>query len=151
MNFLKEPEYPRENSKANAMNQTDTPWLFASCARGLKRCVLPLLSESDEPAEYTVKLYFADFDNEQAGKRIFDIKLQGKLVLDSFDITRQAGHGTALVRQFQGIAVKDSLVIELLPQNKNLSSKNSLPVLCGVEVMQERKTKNIAAAVNARQ
>jgi len=87
------------------MNGTDTPWLFASCARGLKRCVVPLLSESDEPAEYTVKLYFADFDNEQAGKRIFDIKLQGKVVLDNFDITRQAGgDGKALVRQFQGIA-----------------------------------------------
>ncbi len=86
MNFLKEPEYPRENSKADAMNGTDTPWLFASCARGLKRCVVPLLSESDEPAEYTVKLYFTDFDNEQAGKRIFDIKLQGKVVVDSFDI-----------------------------------------------------------------
>jgi outer membrane protein assembly factor BamB len=152
MNFLKEPEYPRENSKANAMNGTDTPWLFASCARGLKRCVVPLLSESDKPAEYSVKLYFADFDNEQTGKRIFDITLQGKVVLDSFDIVRQAGgHSTALVRQFQGIAVKDNLVIELLSQGKNLSSKNRLPILCGVEVFLERKTKNIAAAVNARQ
>jgi hypothetical protein len=152
MNFLKEPEYPRENSKADAMNGTDTPWLFASCARGLKRCVVPLLSESDEPAGYTVKLYFTDFDNEQAGKRIFDIKLQGKVVLDSFDIVRQAGgHSKVLVQQFQGIAVKDNLVIELLPQDKNLSSKNRLPVLCGVEVLMERKTKNIAAAVNARQ
>ncbi|MCP4613655.1 MAG: PQQ-binding-like beta-propeller repeat protein [Planctomycetes bacterium] len=151
MNFLKEPEYPRENSKAAAMNQTDTPWLFASCARGLKRCVVPLLSESDEPAEYTVKLYFADFNNKQADKRIFDVKLQGKVVLDSLDIVRQAGHGKALVRQFHGIAVKDNLVIELLPQGKNLSSKNSLPILCGVEVLIERKTKNIAASVNARQ
>jgi hypothetical protein len=152
MNFLKEPEYPRENSKADAMNGTDTPWLFASSARGLKRCVVPLLSKSDDSAKYTVKLYFVDFDNDQAGKRIFDIKLQGKGVLDNFDIVRQAGgHGKALVQQFQGIVVKDNLVIELMAQNKNLSSKNSLPVLCGVEVLRERKTKNIAAAVNARQ
>ncbi len=152
MDFLKEPEYPRENSKADAMNGTDTPWLFASCARGLKRCVVPLLSESDEPAEYTVRLYFADFDNEQAGKRVFDINLQGKMVLDNLDIAGQAGGlGKALVRQFRGIAVRDNLVIELLPHDDNLSSKNSLPVLCGVEVLRETKSAEAGIIANARQ
>jgi outer membrane protein assembly factor BamB len=148
MNFVEETEYPRHNSKANNMDDTDTPWVFASCARGLKRCTVPLLSESDEPAEYTVRLYFADFENEQAGKRIFDVKLQGDMVLDDFDIVRQAGGPCkAIVQQFRNITVKDNLVIELISQNTNLSLKNSLPVLCGVEVLRERETNNITAAV----
>ncbi len=151
MDFLEEPDYPRNNSEAEDINGTETPWLFASCARGLQRCIVPLLSEADEPAEYTVRLYFADFDNEQADKRIFDIKLQGKVVLDKFDIVRQAGGPRkAIIRQFRGIAIRDNLVIELIAQNKDLSSKNSLPVLCGLELLQERKMNNIAAAVNAR-
>jgi hypothetical protein len=151
MDFIQKPEYPRYNKKANAVDGTNTPWLFASCAKGLKRCKVPLLSEADEPAEYTVRLYFADFENEQAGKRIFDIKLQGKLVLNNFDIVRQAGGSCkAIVRQFRGIVVKDNLVIELMAQDNDLSSKDILPVLCGFEALRERNMGNIAAAVSAR-
>ncbi|HUU20432.1 MAG TPA: PQQ-binding-like beta-propeller repeat protein [Sedimentisphaerales bacterium] len=152
MNFLKEPDYIRRNSEIQTMSGTDTPWLFASGARGLRRCIVPLLSEADEPAEYTVRLYFADFDNEQAGKRIFDIKLQGQVVLDDFDIVREAGGSCkAVVRQFRGIAVSDNLKIELVAQDEKLSSKNGVPVLCGVEVVRERKTAKVATTAHARQ
>jgi len=131
---------------------TNTPWLFTSCARGLRRCIVPLLSKAERGAEYTVRLYFADFDNEQAGKRAFDIKLQGQVVLDDFDIVREAGGSCkAIVRQFRGIAVSDNLEIELVAQDKNLSSKNSMPVLCGVEVLRERKTAEVAIMVHTRQ
>ncbi len=113
---------------------------------------MPLLSKADEPAEYTVRLYFADFDNEQAGKRTFDIKLQGQVVLDDFDIVREAaGSCKAVVRQFRGIAVSRDLEIELVTQDKKLSSKNGVPVLCGVEVLRERKTAEIATTAHARQ
>ena len=152
MDFFGGSEYPRRNSETQTVDGTDAPWLFASCARGLKRCIVPLLSKADEPAEYTVRLYFADFDNEQAGKRTFDIKLQGQVVLDDFDIVREAGGPCkAIVRQFRGIAVSDNLKIELVAQDKNLSSKNGVPVLCGVEVLRERKTAEVATMVHTRQ
>jgi len=113
---------------------------------------VPLLSKAERGAEYTVRLYFADFDNEQAGKRIFDIKLQGQVVLDGFDIVREAGGPRkAIVRQFRGIAVRDNLEIELVAQDKNPLSKNGVPVLCGVEVLRERKTAEVATMVRARQ
>ena len=112
---------------------------------------MPLLSEADEPAEYTVRLYFADFDNKQAGKRVFDIKLQGQVVLDDFDIVREAGGSCkAIIRQFRGITVSRDLEIELVAQDKKLSSKNGVPVLCGVEVLRERKTAEVATTVHAR-
>ncbi len=154
MDFFGGPDYPRRNSETQTMNpdKIGTPWLFASFARGLRRCIVPLLSKADEPAEYTVRLYFADFDNEQAGKRIFDIKLQGQVVLDDFDIVREAGGSCkAVVRQFRGIAVSGNLEIELVAQDKKLSSKNSMPVLCGVEVVRERKTAKVATTAHARQ
>ncbi len=160
MDFVGEPEYPRRNGlghpfrdiETQTIDGTNTPWLFASCARGLSRCIVPLLSKADEPAEYTVRLYFADFDNEQAGKRPFDIKLQGQVVLDDFDIVRGAGGSCkAVVRQFRGIAVSDNLKIELVAQDKNLSSKNGVPVLCGVEVLRESKAAEVATMVRARQ
>ncbi len=141
MDFFGEPEYARRNSETGAVDGNGTPWLFASCARGLRRCVVPLLSKTDEPAEYTVRLYFADFENEQAGKRIFDVKLQGQTVLDGFDITREAGDSyKAFVLQFRGIAVSNNLEIELVVQDKKTVSNNSVPDLCGVEVRRERET-----------
>ncbi len=154
MDFFGEPEYPRRNSESQTLDPDNigTPWLFASFARGLRRCIVPLLSKKDEPAEYTVRLYFADFDNKLAGKRVFDIKLQGQLVLEDFDIAREAGDSfKAIIRQFRGIAVSRDLEIELVAQDKKLSSKNGVPVLCGVEVVRERKTAEVATTAHSRQ
>ena len=152
MDFFVEPEYNRRNSETEAMDGTDTPWLFASCARGLKRCIIPILSEADESSEYTVRLYFADFDNEQAGKRTFDIKLQGQLVSNDFDIVREAtGPSKTIVQQFRGVKVSRNMEIELVAPDKQLSSKNILPVLCGIEVLRERKTAEVATTAQARQ
>jgi len=139
--FLEGGGYFRRSSEAEPLSGTDSPWLFASCGRGLKRCVLPLLGEGDESAEYTVRLYFADLENEQAGKRVFDIKLQGQLLADSFDtvkeaVRRGAGH-RAVVREFKGIKVDRNLKIELVPKDETVSSMSRAPILCGVEAVRE--------------
>jgi len=136
--FLDGGGYFHRSSEAEPVTGTDRPWIFASCGRGLKRCLLPLLGEEDEPAEYAVRLYFADLENEQADKRIFDIELQGQLVEDGFDITKDAGDShQAVVREFKGIKVDRNLEIELVPRNETLSSMSEAPILCGVEVVRE--------------
>ena len=133
--FLEGGEYIRRNSESESVAGTENPWVFTSCGRGLKRCVLPLLGKEDKPAEYTVRLYFAELENEQAKKRIFDIKLQGKTILGGFDVVKEAGGShRAVVREFGSIQVKNNLEIELVPKGKNPSSMNELPILCGVEV-----------------
>jgi outer membrane protein assembly factor BamB len=152
IDFIGEPEYPIRNCQATQIDGTDTPWLFTSCARGVRSCTVPLLSEADQPAEYSVRLFFTDLENEQAGQRVFDIKLQGKVVLDDFDILGQAGGPCkAVVQGFRGITVTDNLLIELEPQNNSLSSQSAAPLLCGIEIFREKKTKNRLTAVNARQ
>ena len=133
--FLDGGEYIRRNSETESVAGTENPWVFTSYGRGLKRCILPLLGKEDKPAEYTVRLYFAELENEQARKRIFNIKLQGKTVLGGFDVVKEAGGShRAVVREFGGIQVKNNLEIELVPKGKNPSSMNELPILCGVEV-----------------
>ncbi len=137
MEFLDGGEYIRRNSITEPVAGTENPWVFTSCGRGLKRCILPLLGNEDKPVEYTVRLYFAELENEQAEKRIFDIKLQGKKVIGGFDVVKEAGGShRAVVREFVGIRVKDNLEIELVPKGRNPSSMNEAPVLCGVEVRQ---------------
>jgi len=134
--FLEGGGYHRLNTDNSAVGGSDTPWVHTSCARGLKRCVVPLLSKDDKPAEYTVRLYFADFDNRKPGDCLFDIKLQGEVVLSDFDA---AAGNKASVHQSRHIAVTDSLEIELVPKTEKPSSISAAPVLCGVEVLREKK------------
>ncbi len=136
--FLEGGGYFRRSSEAEPVAGTDSPWVFASCGRGLKRCTLPLLGEGDESAEYTVRLYFADLENEQAGKRVFDMKLQGQLLADSFDTVKEAGGShKAVVREFKGIKVDRNLEIELAAKDETVSSMSQAPILCGVEAVRE--------------
>lgn len=124
--------YFRQNSETQPVAGVDDPWIFSSCGRGIKRCVVPVLGEGDKPAEYTVRLYFADLENAQAGSRVFDVKLQGKTVLSGFDLPREAGGShKALVREFPNVRITRNLEIELAPDGKGAG----LPILSGVEVI----------------
>lgn len=134
--FLEGGGYFRQNSQDKPVAGTDIPWVFASCGRGLRRCLLPLLGAQDKPAEYTVRLYFAELENAQEGERVFDIKLQGQMVLEGFDVVKEAtGPARAVTREFPGVSVDRDLEIELIPRNQKPSSMTQAPVLCGVEVL----------------
>ena len=136
--FLEGGGYFHKSSEAEPVAGTDSPWVFASCGRGLKHCILPLLGEGDGPAEYTVRLYFADLENEQASTRVFDIKLQGQLRADGFDTVKEAGGShKAVVREFKGIEVDHNLEIELVPKDETISSMSRAPILCGVEAVRQ--------------
>lgn len=136
IDFFEGGGYSCVSSEAKAVAGTDDLWVFTSCARGVKRCLLPLLGEQDGLSEYNVRLYFADLENEQAGQRVFDIKLQGQVVLDKFDLVKEAGGSyRAVVREFAGVRVSRNLEIELVPRDKESLSMNCMPVLCGVEVL----------------
>ncbi len=126
----------RRNSETESVAGTKSPWVFTSCARGLKRCVVPVLGKNDKPAKYTVRLYFAELENKKAGERIFDIKLQGETVLNGFDVWKEGGAShKALVREFREVQVDNNLEIELVsPDEREVSSMNRAPILCGVEV-----------------
>ncbi|KAL8506319.1 hypothetical protein ACS0TY_017257 [Phlomoides rotata] len=69
---------------------------------------------------YTVNLHFAEilFTNDSSfnslGKRIFDVYLQGKLVLKDFDIAAEAGGpGRPIVKNFTAVVTSNTLKIHL--------------------------------------
>ncbi|XP_054815610.1 probable leucine-rich repeat receptor-like serine/threonine-protein kinase At3g14840 isoform X2 [Prosopis cineraria] len=69
---------------------------------------------------YTVKLHFAEimFTDDKTysslGRRVFDVYIQGKLVLKDFNIAEEAGGvGKAVIKEFTGIVTGNSLEIRL--------------------------------------
>ena len=79
-------KYVQRSSSYTPIAGTDDPWLFTSSATGLKTCEVPLLEPADGTALYSVRLGFSDPVNSRPGQRVFDVKLQGKLVLENLDI-----------------------------------------------------------------
>ena len=129
--------FVRGSSSYTPFDDTDDPWLFASAAAGLRKCSIPLLADGDDSAVYRVALALADPENSKPGQRVFDIKLQGKVVAKDFDIIKAAGGRTrTLLKTFDGIAVDRNLEIELVPKGESLAP-NQLPILQGVEITRQ--------------
>ena len=125
---------------------TDKPWLFTSGCRGMLHCEVPLTDDAEgETSTYTVRLGFNALPEDRQGQRVFDIKLQDKVVLEGFDILATAGHANrAVVKEFKGIEAGSALVLELLPKlslNKTNGSANpnmdQAPILNCIEVIRE--------------
>ncbi|HUS81144.1 MAG TPA: PQQ-binding-like beta-propeller repeat protein [Armatimonadota bacterium] len=84
-----------------------------------------------EPGTFDVTLHFAELQDLQPGQRVFDIRLQGRTVAESFDIAREAGGGlTALARTFTGVQAAESIEIELVPSGATEAG----PALNAIEV-----------------
>ncbi|NIA12745.1 MAG: hypothetical protein GWP08_01600 [Nitrospiraceae bacterium] len=56
---------------------------------------------------YNVTLQFCENRFTEAGKRVFDVKIEGKPILENLDIFARAGADTALDYTFDGITVDD--------------------------------------------
>jgi outer membrane protein assembly factor BamB len=134
--FFEGGGYFRQNSETEPVTGAEDSWVFSSCGRGLKRCTVPVLGEDDKPADYTVRLYFAELEDGQGGRRVFDVRLQGKTVLAGFDLLKEAGGPhKAVVKEFPGIRVTRNLEIELVPSNNGTAQASHMPILSGVEIL----------------
>ena len=109
-------------------------WVTSSGGRGLLRCAIPLLGEKDDPATYRLKLYFAAELGDRPGQRVFDVRVQGKPVLQQVDVTAQSAGRGFMSAEIDDIAVTGNLVIELQPAKAKPTS-DQLPILSGIEVL----------------
>ncbi|MFP6671684.1 MAG: PQQ-binding-like beta-propeller repeat protein, partial [Pirellulaceae bacterium] len=135
--FVGPKDYVVVNEKQVEVSGQQAPWVFNSMARGLKTCTVPLRNKTDQPAAYTVRLYFAEVGDVTAGQRQFDVKLQGQLVAQNIDIVKDAGgRGKSLVRTFKGVKVTENLAVELVPQAKG-KNVHQVPILSAIEVQIE--------------
>ncbi len=118
---------------------TDKPWLFTSGCRGLLRCEVPLTDDSaaSGAASYTVRLGFNALVGDRSGRRVFDIKLQDKVVLEGFDIVETAGRANrAVVKEFKGVKARGSLALALVPELADPQA-NQAPIINFIEVIRE--------------
>ena len=88
---------------------------------------------------YTVRLHFAEPDDAKPGDRVFDVKIQGKVMLKGFDVVQAAGGPRrAVVREFTGIRAGDELTVELVPPSLSVRA-DAAPILSGLEVSEQAK------------
>jgi len=85
--------------------------------------------EGLSPGEFLVRLFFAEPSPAAAGTRMFDVSLQGKRVLEAFDIAAAAGGPLrGVVREFRGVAGDGRLRIDF-------HARAGQPLLCGLELI----------------
>ena len=107
------------------------PWVYSSHYHGEKELAFPVSAEGKH--QFTIRLYFIEPENKSPGERVFSIMLQGKPVIEEFDIAKEAGGGfRPLTRTFEGIEIDRTLRIQLKP-------KTGRPILCGFEVTRESR------------
>jgi outer membrane protein assembly factor BamB len=119
------------------IDDAEKPWLFASGVRGFRQCTIPLAGPADGTARYTVRLAMAELEYDAAGQRVFDIKIQDKLVAKDVNIFQEAGgRNKPLIKEFRGIDASEQLTIELVPKAAN-PEPSQMPILQGIEVVRE--------------
>ncbi len=83
------------------------------------------------PGQYELRLYFAEIwhQGQAAGIRVFDVEVEGALVMDDYDIFADVGGYTGVRKTFQTTVSDGSLTLRLLHEVEN-------PKVSAVEVLQ---------------
>ena len=111
---------------------------FRSCV-GFER-IVPALSERPQPRSFTVRLHFSEFEDVSPGERVFDVVVQSKTVLKGLDVVGETGgQNRPLVKEVSGVEATEQIVIELTPKD-DATDGSAVPVICGVEVIQEEES-----------
>lgn len=104
-------------------------WVTASGAIGATSVTVNLNNSS--PKQYLVRLYFAEPEGKAIGQRVFNVSLEGLEVITDMDIAAEGGsEGEGIIKEFRGLMIDSALNITLNPSV-------GVPVLCGIEVLEE--------------
>jgi hypothetical protein len=130
-----DPPNPRWFRRHTSQVSGELPWVAASGALGLRKLTIPLGGQANRPRPYTVRLYFMEPTRAGAGRRRFDVALQGRKVLTALDVSGEVGGPLrSLVKEFAGVRAGRDLTVTLTPDPACPVPET---VLCGVEVMAE--------------
>lgn len=131
--------YFTRDFRGETIEGTNRPWLFSSGCLGMQRCEVPLIDDvwREKAGLYTVRLGFCAPKNDRLGQRMFDIALQGRLRLENFDILEAAGGPErAVVKEFKGVRVENTLRIEFMPEKSRPTLAES-PLINFIEMIRE--------------
>jgi len=96
-----------------------------------------------------VQLGFAAQPGDREGQRVFDVKLQGNVVLKDFDIFKEAGAANkAVIKEFKDIKVENDLTVEFVPKVSNPKGTQA-PIINFIQSVREdvRKVPEVSAHV----
>lgn len=104
------------------------PWVAASAVEGLEELTLHDL----KPGRYTVRLFFAEIGSQAQGDRIQTIDIQGRTVLDDFDIRMESGDSmSGIVREIADVHVEETFTI-------NLRTSRGKSLISGLELLRSQ-------------
>ena len=110
----------------------ESPWVASSGVRGVESVAILLQPPQGADRDYTVRLHFAEPEDLKPGERVFGVTVQGRRMLDDFDVVKEAGRPhKGIVKEFRGVRVDDELRLSFHPTAKRPA------VLCGVEIVAE--------------
>jgi len=75
---------------------------------------------------YEVELKFAETKFDKTGQRVFDVKINGELMLEKLDLVKEVGSQTALTKRFK-INAMNGIVIEF-------AAIQGTPILSGIRL-----------------
>ena len=102
-------------------------WVAASGVLGAGTVTLDLRGSG----RYTVRLHFAELEGLPAGRRTFDVAVQGRTVLGGFDIAAAAGGAMrSVVKTAGGVTVDGTLTV-------TLRAVRGRTLLCGLEAVRD--------------
>lgn len=113
------------NANFHDVEGTDDDNLFLTGIEGNQSIHFAL-----NPDSYQVRLMFAEVQGAKAGERIFDVLINGKTVLQNFDIAAAAGENTAYTSE--PVTVNGAFDLEV----KTTSGKS--PLIAGIEVIKQK-------------
>ena len=110
-------------------------------SKGLRRyrlsCSVIIKKAKDQRLYMMSNCIFSNRKKVDAGQRVFDVVIQGKVVLDDFDIAREAkGSNIGVAKYFSDIEISDELNIKLKPVE---SSSIKETIICGIELTHVNK------------
>ena len=81
---------------------------------------------------YTVRLVFAEPENVEAGRRVFDVELQGTTRLEKLDIVREAGGARrGIIKTIDDVTLGENLQLKL-------KTRSELPpILSGLQIIRK--------------
>ncbi|MBR6389304.1 MAG: hypothetical protein IKS15_04210 [Opitutales bacterium] len=90
-------------------------------------------------SKYRVRLHFAEQSEDKvAGRRAFDVKINGKVVLKDYDVARAAGGvRRGVIEEIDGVSSDENgnVVIEFLGGQFRSKDEARDPQICGIEVL----------------
>lgn len=129
--FVKGGEFGSTAEGRVATSAADTPWIYTSWAQGLEQFTLPLLGKDDAPANYTLRLHFADPGADEAQPTVLDVSFNGKAVANGLKLPfSKDGLLQPIVHEVRNVRVERDLVIDL-------QAKQGQPILNAIEAIRE--------------